>query len=209
MPIALYRAEGRGYFATEASYVENDRQLIERCRRGDEHALAELVGEYRDMVHGLAYHMLHDAEAASDAAQESFLSVFRALPGFRGDSAVALRTWIYRIARNECIQRSDRARRWRFVRTLANDDETSSVAGDEPSPLDDTVAARRSDRVRRAVSTLREPYRSVIVLRYFEDLPYAEIARILDATLGSVKSWLYRAKVYLADALVADAEVAE
>jgi len=189
--------------------VEHEQQFIEQCRRGDEGALAELVGEYRDMVHGLAYHMLHDAEAASDAAQESFLSVFRALPDFRGDSAVALRTWIYRIARNECIARSDRSRRWRSLVPPDSGDDAVLAADDSASPFDDAVAARRSDRVRRAVSTLREPYRSVIVLRYFEDLPYAEIARILDATLGSVKSWLYRAKVYLADALVADAEVVE
>jgi RNA polymerase sigma-70 factor, ECF subfamily len=85
--------------------VEHDRDFIERCRQGDVQALRELTMSYQDDVFRLALHLLRDSDLARDTAQDVFLNVFRALPGFRGDSA--LKTWIMRIARNECMSRID------------------------------------------------------------------------------------------------------
>src|SRR5688572_30899378 len=89
----------------------DERELIERCRSGDDTAFAELVDRYKDLVYGLIYRMIADRSQADDLAQEVFLKVHRGLPYFRGEARLA--TWIYRIVANVCVQA--RSKRREFV----------------------------------------------------------------------------------------------
>src|ERR671913_87575 len=80
----------------------DERELIERCRKGDDTAFGELVDRYKDLVYGLVYRMVSDRTQTDDLAQEVFLKVHRGLPYFRGEARLS--TWIYRIVQNVCVQ---------------------------------------------------------------------------------------------------------
>src|SRR6266849_9439918 len=84
----------------------NERALVERCRRGDEHAFQELVDGYKDLVFALIARTVQDRSRAEDLAQEVFLRVHRGLPYFRGEARLS--TWIYRIVANVCVQEQGR-----------------------------------------------------------------------------------------------------
>src|SRR5919205_3481218 len=97
----------------------HERQLVERCRSGDETAFRELVDRYKDLVFGLIARTVQDRSRAEDLAQDVFLRIHRGLPYFRGEARLS--TWIYRIVANVCLQDQTRPRR-----TESLDDERSS-----------------------------------------------------------------------------------
>jgi len=158
------------------------------------------------MVYNLARRMLRDPDAARDAAQEAFLNVFRSLPAFRGECSV--RTWTYRIALHECIARSDRSRseRRRLEPIDACDAAAGALASPEPLPGDAIDRDARDALVRCAIGQLPGRYRAVVVLRYLEARSYDEIAELLDVPMGTVKTWLFRAKDLLREHLRRAAE---
>jgi len=170
--------------------VGTEAHLISRHLQGDPQASQALVERYQDLVCGLAWRMLGDAEEARDAAQEAFLNALEALPRFRGESAFS--TWLYRIAANTCIARS-RQRRQRRARE-APADERDPPDERSPSSLELVEKGQRDALLHQAVSELPEPYRLVIVLHYFEELTGAEVAQVLNVPEGTVKARLFRAQ---------------
>jgi RNA polymerase sigma-70 factor (ECF subfamily) len=155
-------------------------------------AFERLLDEYRDKVFRLAWSLLGDESAAEDAAQEIFLKIWKALPDFRGESSVS--TWIYAIARNTCLTR----------RRIAADRRTYSLdeanAAEIPSP--DPPAASDTD-LRAAIGRLPAKYARVLVLFYLEDRSYQQVALALGLPMGTVKTFLHRAKKELALLLAA------
>jgi RNA polymerase sigma-70 factor, ECF subfamily len=186
--------------------VERDRDFIERCRQGDVQALRDLTMSHQDAVFRLALHLLRDPDHARDAAQDVFLNVFRALPGFRGDSAI--KTWIMRIARNECMSRIDSQTRWRnrIVAEDSVDGYQQGIESIQDTQHDELYSVEVSNEVRRSVAELSEPYRSAIALRYFAELSYEEIADALDSPLGTIKAWIHRGKTLLRNKLATQKE---
>jgi RNA polymerase sigma-70 factor (ECF subfamily) len=147
----------------------------------DEEAFANLFQQYKNLVFKTAYLMLGSTEEAEDALQEVFLSVHRALGTF-DPSRAAFTTWIYRITVNQCLNR----RRKRRITILPLGETAASYPSPESQVMTDQT-------LEHALNGLSDKLRSVVVLRYYADLPYAEIGEILDVPLGTVKSRLNQA----------------
>ena len=183
-----------------AGVSDAEASLVSRCLHGDELACTELVETHQRMVFQLSFHLLGDREEALDLSQDVFLTVFRMLDRFRGQSA--LRTWIYRIVVN---QARNRQRWWRRRKQSAQVplEEHVSAHGDLPSPNDDCGPERllrqkeQADRVWQALKGLPFDQRTALVLREIDGLSYEEIGFSLDVAVGTVKSRLARARQLL------------
>jgi RNA polymerase sigma-70 factor, ECF subfamily len=171
--------------------------LVERCAAGEQSACAELVSGHERMVFQLAFHMLGDRDEALDLSQDVFLSVFRTIHKFRGQSA--LKTWIYRIVINHARNRQ----RWWRRRHKADQvslDAHMAAHGELPQVGDDTspdrALARKqlAERLWSALDGLPFDQRTVIVLREIEGMSYEEIAFSSGVAVGTVKSRLTRAR---------------
>jgi RNA polymerase sigma-70 factor (ECF subfamily) len=144
--------------------------------------------------------LLGDAEEARDAAQETFLKVYRGLGGFRGQSG--LKTWIYRIAINQAMNQQRWWRRRHRDDTISLDltrgdtDSTigSLLPGDVPSPEALAISGERQARIMQALSEIKQEYRIALVLREIEELSYEEIAETLGISIGTVKSRIARGR---------------
>ena len=174
----------------------NELLLISRARGGDREAFGALVEQYRDNVYRLAYRMCGNAYDADEAAQEAFVAAWRALPNFRGDAKFS--TWLYRLTTNTAIDVMRREKRHQTV----GDGEMVDVADDADSPQETVERTEQQEAVQKALSTLSEEYREVLLLRYMEELDYAEIAEVLQLPSGTVKSRINRAKAALKTALL-------
>lgn len=166
---------------------------------GDQDAFAEIVYAFQDAVYNLCYRMLGERTEAEDAAQEAFLRAYMNLQ--RYDTARSFKTWLLSIASNYCI---DRLRRRRLQWLSLDDEPTEASLGlssSEPEPEDVTLLREHSQAVQDLLHELSPEYRAVVVLRYWYDYSYAEIADIMDTTESAIKSRLFRARQTLADRL--------
>jgi RNA polymerase sigma-70 factor (ECF subfamily) len=167
---------------------ESDTEILEGCRRGDPQAQRAVFERYRDRVFSVALHFLKgERAAAEDVTQEVFVKVFRAARSFRGTARLS--TWIYRIAAHACMDELRRRRRLLFFGDLPAAIHPPVQAADPAEPDADVVAA---------VGRLSAKLRIAVLLRYFDDLSYDEIAQALGVTSGTVASRLNRAHVILA-----------
>ena len=166
---------------------------MERALAGDGDAFGEVVRRWERKIFALAYGILGSREDARDASQETFIAAYRNLQGFRGEARVS--SWLHRIAVNQCISRQRRAR----VRAeTALEDETESgesllKASAVESPAGATESKQRAEAVRRAVASLPEELREVVLMKEFEELTFQEISDALQIPLSTVKSRLYTA----------------
>lgn len=166
----------------------DDTDLLDGCRQGDPEAQRALFERYRDRVFSIALRFLKgDETAALDVTQEVFVKVFRAAPTFRGEARLG--TWLYRVVANACTDEFRRRRRTLFFGDLP--------AAIHPTTSPDVAQDLRTD-VAAAVERLPPTMRLTVLLRYFEDLPYADIARAMQCTAGTVASRLHRAHAILA-----------
>jgi RNA polymerase sigma-70 factor (ECF subfamily) len=170
--------------------------LIERSQTGDENAFAELFEQYKNLVYKTAVLMLGEPQEAEDALQEVFLRVHRSLQSYQRSKG-AFTTWLHRITVNHCINRG-RKRRLRLLPMAWVDPAQMPV---QPSP---ERQLSEDDAVARAMRGLTAKLRAVVVLRYYHDMPYAEIAQALDIPLGTVKSRLSAALAAMRGALAAE-----
>ncbi len=168
----------------------------------------EVVENYHAKVFQLVFRYTGDYEEASDLTQDTFVRAYRAWNEFRGDSQIY--TWLYRIALNLCHnsrKKGDRRRRVEGVSldySVEGDDEKFTgidVADVRPQPSKSIENDELRERLHEALASLPENYRTVIVLRDIEGLPYEEIARITDSTLEAIKSRLFRARTMLREIL--------
>ena len=178
-------------------------QLVDRCRTGDEEAVARLVQTHQPAVFRLALSILDDPADADEATQETFLAALRSLPNYRGQST--LRTWLFAIGINICRSRlRQRQTRQRLNHLLRG----AWPNGADPVAPENAVVQRQSnDAVWRAVQTLGEKHRMPVILRYYHDLPVDEIAAILGLSAGTVHSRLSIARDRLRAALGSPAAV--
>lgn len=180
--------------------------LVERCRAGDQRAFDELVTRFEKRVYNLALRMTGNAEDANDLAQEAFVRVYTALPGFKGESSFS--TWLYRIVTNVCL---DELRRRGRQSVVSLDQPVSGEEGPlarqtaDPAdgPLDRLERAEVRAAVQHGINQLQPDHRAVLVLRDLQGLSYEEIASALGCSLGTVKSRLNRSRLALRDRLAA------
>jgi RNA polymerase sigma-70 factor (ECF subfamily) len=175
----------------------SDDELIRRFLDGDTGAFAGLVERHRQRVYNVCLRLLGDADDAADAAQDTFVSVLTKLDRFRGDAAFT--TWVHRIAVNACYDVTRKRRRQPMLR-LADDPDGAAEDGGPPVPDPaDELAGTRD--VLAALRAIPEEFRTAVVLADLQDLPYEEIAKVLDVPIGTVKSRVHRGRVALARAM--------
>jgi RNA polymerase sigma-70 factor (ECF subfamily) len=174
--------------------------LLQRLRAEELAAFEEMVAHFERPVYSLCFRILGDAEEARDAAQETFLKVYRGLKGFRGESG--LKTWIYRIAINQAMNQQRWWRRRHRDETVSldltrGDSELtieSSLRGTGASPEQMAISNERERRIMKALGEVKQEYRVVLILREIEDLSYEEIAETLAISIGTVKSRIARGR---------------
>jgi RNA polymerase sigma-70 factor (ECF subfamily) len=192
-----------GAVAVGAPDGQSERVLLARLRRGDPEAFEALVREHQDRVFDFCVRMVGDREEASDLVQEIFVSVHQNLGRFREDAKLS--TWIFRISKNQCINRLKYLKRRGRGRSdeygEVGEDVLSGAMGAPPTPDAALESARERARVQWAISQLEPDARMLVALRDIEGLSYEEIIEITELPEGTVKSRLHRAREKLADLL--------
>ena len=183
-----------------------DLATIERARSGDSRAFTRLVEAYQTPVYNLCYRLVGNPHDAEEAAQEAFLRAYTRLDSY--DPARPFRTWLFSIAHHYCI---DRLRRRRLI-WLSLDDEpamdTAVWRSAAPTPEETAMRREREGDIQTLLSTLPPKDRGTVVMRYWYDLSYEEIAAATDTTVSAVKSRLHRARGVLAGMMIGATEQA-
>jgi RNA polymerase sigma-70 factor (ECF subfamily) len=181
-----------------------DQQLVERVQRGDKAAFNLLVTKYQRKIFRLLSRLIRDAAEVEDVAQEAFIKAYRALPGFRGDSAFY--TWLYRIAintaKNHLVSQGRRAPT--STEAEIEDAETfddGEHLRDLNTPDAMLLSRQVADAVNRAIERLPDDLRTAVVLRELEGLSYEEIAETMNCPIGTVRSRIFRAREAIAEEL--------
>jgi RNA polymerase sigma-70 factor, ECF subfamily len=184
-----------------------DADVVVLAQQGREAAFRELVRRYERPVFSLIYRMVRDRETAEDLAQETFIKVLNHIDRYRPE--FKLSSWLFKIANNVAI---DHLRK-RQVDTISMDGSPHATSASEveatsfdvsvhqESPLDELESRELGTAIERAIAKLRPEYRSCIMLRHVEGRSYEEIAATLDLPLGTVKTYIHRARHQLRDAL--------
>ncbi len=168
----------------------DDAALVRRCLRGDAAAIRILVDRFQPEVYGLCLRLLNHRHDAEDVAQEVFLRIFRSLR--RWDASRPLKPWIVGITVNRCrTWLTQRSRRPELVDYLQE-----TVAG---QPTDDSAELVRE--IQAAVATLRPEYQTVFVLFHEQGQPYEDIAAVMERPVGTIKTWLHRARLEVLERL--------
>ncbi|MBX3666411.1 MAG: RNA polymerase sigma factor RpoE [Burkholderiales bacterium] len=183
---------------------EVDQQLVERVQRGDKRAFDLLVSKYQRKLGRLLSRFIRDPSEVEDVTQEAFIKAYRALPGFRGDSAFY--TWLYRIgintAKNHLVAMGRRAP----TSTELDAEEAEGVEAGEQlrdlnTPENQMMSRQVGDTVNQTLQELPEELRTAITLREIEGLSYEEIAAVMQCPVGTVRSRIFRAREAVAEKL--------
>ena len=178
----------------------SDQDVVALAREGREAAYQELIRRYERPVFALIYRMVRDRETAEDLAQETFIKVLNAIGTYRPEFKFS--SWVFKIANNTAI---DHLRR-KELDTLSLEGSPHAttpegveatalqVSANEESPLETVEAIELGGEIERAIGQLRPEYRSCILLRHVEGRAYEEIAEMLDLPLGTVKTYIHRAR---------------
>ncbi|MGD0182505.1 MAG: sigma-70 family RNA polymerase sigma factor [Terriglobales bacterium] len=171
-----------------------DLERVIECARGhDADALAEIYRRYVRRVFGLCRYMLYSRESAEDATSEVFLKLQRSIDSY--DRSTPFLRWLLRVAGNQCIDALRRRQRGR--RAIVEVEDRAAVIevpSSEPSPLGAVISKEERAEVRDAIARLPENYRVPLVLRYYSELSYDEIAQQLDVERNNVATLIFRAK---------------
>lgn len=179
----------------------DESKLIAQAQEGDLTAYNTLVLHYQDIVYNVAYRIMKDPASADDAAQEAFISVYKAIRSFRGGS---FKSWLLRIVTNTCYDELRRRKRRPQTSLDEITDENPSVgfmADDGVGPEDHQEQVELVDAVKRCMDELPDEQRVAAVLCDVEGRDYQEIAEIMSVSLGTVKSRISRARSKLRDCL--------
>ena len=162
----------------------SDAELVLASKRGDTEAFSELVLRHRDMAYKVACRFMRDPLLADDLTQEACLKAYRLIGGFRGDCRFS--TWLYRVTTSVCLTELNRRKRRNEVPLQSN-----HIAG----RVGDEVETREmAELVRKCVGKLSTRYEKIVTLYYLKQEPYERIAREMDVPIGTLKTWMYRAR---------------
>jgi RNA polymerase sigma-70 factor, ECF subfamily len=180
-----------------------DRQLVERVQQGDKGAYGLLVAKYQRKIMRLLSRLVRDPSEIEDVAQEAFIRAYRALPGFRGESAFY--TWLYRIAintaKNHLIAAGRRPAVVEADPEEAEQFDSADALRDVATPDALLLSKEVGEAVNRAIDRLPDDLRTAIVLREIEGLSYEEISAAMNCPIGTVRSRIFRAREAIAEQL--------
>ena len=175
--------------------AEQEQLWVLRARKGDQEAFARLVAAYQVPVYNLAFRMLGSPAEAEDAAQDTFLKMYARLDTY--DPSFKFSSWVLSIASHHCVDKL--RRRHGHWESVEDEDTTLAwVADERPKPEEETLEREQSASIRQMLEHLSPQYRLVIVLRYWHDLSYEEIAEVTQSTESAIKSRLHRAREMMA-----------
>jgi RNA polymerase sigma-70 factor (ECF subfamily) len=185
----------------ESGRIEpTDQELVTRCQQGDLEAYEVLVNRYREKVFRLSHSMVRNEADATDLCQETFVKGWQAIGGFKGSSSFY--TWLYRITTNLCIDHSRKAAR----RPTVEFEETTNPQADadvqiapssQEAPFEEVRRRELREQIDTALAELSPEHRAVMQLREFEGMDYANIARAVGCSIGTVMSRLHYARKHL------------
>ena len=193
--VAVYKM-----IAAQAEGIENMDSLVkkrvEKVRKGDRDAYADIVEIYQNQLFQICYRMLGNRHEAEDIAQEAFTRAYFNIHTF--DLNRKFSTWLFRIATNLCIDRIRKKKPDYHLDAEVKGTEGltmySRIASDNRLPEEELLSMEVQERVQYEISRLPEKYRAAIVLKYMEELSLAEIGEILDLPVGTVKTRIHRGR---------------
>jgi RNA polymerase sigma-70 factor, ECF subfamily len=170
----------------------NEMEIIKKVKKGDSSAFEILVQTYQGRIYTLCRYLLKNPQDAEDAAQDTFVKAFQGLKGFTPTSAFY--TWLYRIAINTCLDFKRKSSLQSFYSSADIRKELDMVPSKLPSPESAYAAKESIHALRASLNSISDKLRVVILLKEIEGLPYEEIAKVLDVSVGTVKSRISRAR---------------
>jgi RNA polymerase sigma factor (sigma-70 family) len=176
--------------------AKNDFILVLRAKDGDQKAYAELMQRYKDSIYFMALKMVNNKDDAMDLTVETFGRAFENIEKYKPDFAFS--TWLFRIATNNCI---DFIRKKRLnvisLQSLTEediDDKQLHILSDNLNPEETSIKKQEREKLKNIIDHLPQRYRTLIILKYYDEKSYEEIAQQLDLSLGTVKAQLFRAR---------------
>jgi RNA polymerase sigma-70 factor (ECF subfamily) len=180
----------------------DEQDLLRRYVAGDKEAFREIVKRYKDPLYAFLRRFLNQQELAEEAFQETFLQLYRSRHSFEKDRP--LRPWLFTIAANKArdVLRKQKREETVSISTMAEpaessiDDVVNTLTSYEITPYDEAEKTERAEKVRQIISTMPENLREILILAYFEQFSYKQMADILSIPIGTVKSRLHTAIVF-------------
>jgi len=180
---------------------KSDKQLMQGVREGDEESFAILMGRYKHRLTNYFYTLLNNYDRAAEATQEAFVKVFLKADTFDMDKSFS--SWIYRIGMNYIIDEYRKKQRWTSFlgRHFKNNNGSFPTSYQPPAPDEELIRDEKVGKVRKAINSLPLKYRVPLAMKDLQELPYNEIADIMDMSTGTVKSRINRARLLLKEKL--------
>jgi RNA polymerase sigma-70 factor (ECF subfamily) len=183
--------------------AKNDFSLVEKAKEGNQKAYAELMQRYKDSIFFMVLKMVNNKDDAMDITVTTFAKAFENLEKYRPDYAFS--TWLFRIATNGSI---DFIRKKKIATTSIDsmgydggEDKVFEIKSDVLNPEEHSIKKQQTEQLKEVIDKLPARYKTLIVLRYFDELSYEEIAEQLDLPLGTVKAQLFRGRDLLSNVL--------
>jgi len=171
--------------------IDNDYEIIsEYVANKSERAATLFVRKYQKFVYATAYRYLNSYDDAEDVAQEVFIKALNNLHKFRGDSSI--KTWLYKITKNICTNTIRKKRIYNLFKSIDSDNEFD-IMSEEKNPEQNIESQELSQRLQKAIAKLPEKQRETFALRYFEDMKYEDISKLLGTSIGGLKANYYQA----------------
>ena len=185
--------------------MQGDELLLRRACKDDVQAFEELMQSHESRIYAIALRMMGNREDAQDCAQEAMVRIYRAMGSFKGQSALA--TWIYRITMNSCLDelRRRKARKVTSLDSLVDNGWSPTDTGDTPE--EHGLRVEKQNALNQAIQSLPDDMRAAIILRDVKGYSYDEIASILDANVGTIKSRISRGREKLREILSKQSEL--
>ena len=189
--------EGTMRAEMSSNAVPEDAELVRRCGEGDQEAFRTLVTRYHPRIFNLIHNLVKDRDEADDLAQEVFIKAFRSLAGFKGQAQIY--TWLYRIAVNRCLDwLKNRGRHPEMTLERVEVYRADEAHLQSPGTADAEMVQRELGRaLEKALQAIPSDYRVALTLREVDGLSYEEIAEVMECSVGTVKSRLFRARLQL------------
>jgi RNA polymerase sigma-70 factor (ECF subfamily) len=175
-----------------------DYRLVQKAKKGDQQAYAELMGRYRDSIYYMLLKMVNNTSDAEDLMIEAFGKAFKSIDQYT--PSFAFSTWLFKIATNNCIDFIRKRRTSTIsIDQTSEDQDTQSITiqSDTPDPEEHMIIDQRIKLLRDVVSKLKPRYKTLVELRYFNEYSYEEISNELELPIGTVKAQLFRARELL------------
>lgn len=179
---------------------EQDLELAHKAVKGDIEAFEQLVEIYQKKVYNIALKMIGNNEDAYELAQEAFIRMFKGISSFRGDCKFS--TWVHKITVNVCLDEIKKRKRIiTYEVSSQNDEALQNIRDESPTLEEQTLEKERKSEINKALHTLSNEHRAMIILRDIQGYSYSEIAQIMSIPEGTTKSRINRARITLANTL--------